>query len=69
MSFQWRKVRQPGTTAFRTIKTKKAWDAYLEDEIDATEPARKLAKEKGVSLADIEGSGEGGRILKSDVEG
>lgn len=31
--------------------------------------ARKIAKEQGVDLREIEGSGPGGRILKRDVEG
>jgi pyruvate dehydrogenase E2 component (dihydrolipoamide acetyltransferase) len=30
--------------------------------------AKRLAEEKGVKLADINGSGEGGRIIKSDVD-
>jgi pyruvate dehydrogenase E2 component (dihydrolipoamide acetyltransferase) len=30
--------------------------------------AKKIAEEKGVQLADINGSGEGGRIIKSDVD-
>jgi len=35
--------------------------------IDATEAAVKLAGELGIDLADVSGSGEGGRILVSDV--
>ncbi|MNU24562.1 Dihydrolipoyllysine-residue acetyltransferase component of pyruvate dehydrogenase complex [compost metagenome] len=30
--------------------------------------ARKMAKDKGISLADLKGSGDGGRIIKKDVE-
>ncbi len=30
--------------------------------------AKKIAQEKGVNLAQVKGSGEGGRIIKSDVE-
>ncbi len=30
--------------------------------------ARKMAKEKGIALADLEGSGEGGRIIKRDID-
>ncbi|MFQ5691089.1 MAG: 50S ribosomal protein L21 [Gemmatimonadota bacterium] len=37
-------------------------------ELDITEVARALAEEHGLDLARIEGSGKGGRILKSDVE-
>lgn len=36
---------------------------------DATDAARELAEAEGVNLADIQGTGEGGRVLKSDVEG
>jgi len=39
-----------------------------EEEIDATPAAEALAAEEGIDLADVEGSGEEGRILKSDVE-
>lgn len=37
-------------------------------EVEATDAARELAAEHGLSLAEIEGSGEDGRIVKSDVE-
>ncbi len=30
--------------------------------------ARKLAKEKGIDLADVSGSGDGGRIIKRDID-
>ena len=36
--------------------------------IDVTEAARELADEHGVDLALVAGSGEAGRIVKSDVE-
>lgn len=38
------------------------------EEVDATDSAIALANEKGVDLAEVKGSGVGGRILKSDVE-
>ena len=38
------------------------------DEIDITDAARVLAEEHGLDLAALEGSGQGGRILKSDVD-
>jgi len=38
------------------------------DEPDVTSSARKLAGELGVDLAGVEGTGSGGRIIKSDVE-
>ena len=30
--------------------------------------AKKLAEEKGINMADVKGSGEGGRIIKSDID-
>ncbi|MEN8144075.1 MAG: 50S ribosomal protein L21 [Gemmatimonadota bacterium] len=36
--------------------------------IDVTPTARTLAEEQGIDLASVQGSGKGGRILKSDVE-
>jgi pyruvate dehydrogenase E2 component (dihydrolipoamide acetyltransferase) len=38
------------------------------DRIKASPVARRIAKEKGVDLSTIEGSGPGGRIVKSDVK-
>ncbi|GAO44980.1 dihydrolipoamide acetyltransferase [Flavihumibacter petaseus NBRC 106054] len=37
--------------------------------IKASPLAKKLAAEKGISLSQVQGSGDGGRIVKSDVEG
>ena len=39
------------------------------ERIKASPVARRLAKEKGIDLASIEGSGPGGRIVKADVAG
>lgn len=36
-------------------------------EVDATDAARALAAEHGIDLAAVEGSGENGRVLVSDV--
>lgn len=36
--------------------------------IDATDSARELAEEHGIDLSSVSGSGEGGRIVKADVE-
>ena len=37
-------------------------------DLDVTDAAIKLAEEHGIDLADVSGSGAGGRILKSDIE-
>ncbi|HET7507855.1 MAG TPA: dihydrolipoamide acetyltransferase family protein, partial [Solirubrobacterales bacterium] len=39
------------------------------DRVKASPLARRLAKEKGLELSSLHGSGPGGRIVKSDVEG
>lgn len=39
-----------------------------ESRIKASPLARKIAKDKGISLTEIKGSAEGGRIVKKDVE-
>ena len=36
--------------------------------VKASPLARKIAKEKGISLADVKGTGDNGRIIKKDVE-
>jgi pyruvate/2-oxoglutarate dehydrogenase complex dihydrolipoamide acyltransferase (E2) component len=43
-------------------------EASGEPEVDATESARKKAEELGVDLAQVEGTGAGGRVLVKDVE-
>lgn len=42
--------------------------ASVADEINITDVARELAEEHGIDLATLEGSGQGGRILKGDVD-
>ncbi|MBS1861469.1 MAG: E3 binding domain-containing protein, partial [Actinobacteria bacterium] len=39
-----------------------------EERVKASPLARRVAREKGVELAGVEGSGPGGRIVKADVE-
>ena len=38
------------------------------EEIDATDSAKALAKENGIDLSSVKGSGDGGRITKPDVQ-
>ena len=40
----------------------------LAAEVNATDSAIKLAEEHGIDIAEIQGSGVGGRVLKSDIE-
>ncbi len=43
-------------------------DVVISDEVDATDSAIALAQEYEIDLSDVNGSGSGGRILKSDVQ-
>jgi pyruvate dehydrogenase E2 component (dihydrolipoamide acetyltransferase) len=42
--------------------------AQVEERVKASPLARKIASEKGVSLGEVSGSGDNGRIVKKDVE-
>jgi len=43
-------------------------DAELNGRIKASPLAKKLAAEKGIDLKQVKGSGDGGRIIKSDID-
>lgn len=43
-------------------------DGHLPGGVKASPVARRIAKERGIDLANIKGSGPGGRIIKKDVE-
>ncbi len=38
------------------------------DTVEATDAAAKLAEEEDLDLAEVEGTGEGGKVLKGDVQ-
>jgi len=60
----------PGAPAGTAARTNGAPASTTEDgRIKASPVARKLAEEKGVDLAQVHGTGPGGRIVKEDVEG
>lgn len=46
----------------------KSSDADDEDDVNATRAAIRLAEKNGLDIADIEGTGKGGRVLKSDAK-
>lgn len=69
-----KKEEAPKASENKTEKTEKA-DIPAETvstnkggRIFASPLAKKIAKDKGINLADIKGSGENGRIVKKDVE-
>jgi pyruvate dehydrogenase E2 component (dihydrolipoamide acetyltransferase) len=45
-----------------------AQESTGKDRLKASPLARKLAAEKGINLQQVQGSGDGGRIVKSDIE-
>lgn len=49
-------------------KTEEAQSATSTDRIFASPLAKQIAKDKGINLSQVKGSGENGRITKSDVE-
>lgn len=59
----------PATTA--TAPAAPAAEVHTESDdsrVKISPLARKMAKDKGISLTDLKGSGDGGRIIKKDVE-
>lgn len=60
----------PGAPAGTAARTNGAPASTTEDgRIKASPVARKLAEDKGIDLAQVHGTGPGGRIVKEDVEG
>ncbi len=59
----------PAGTAARTNGHPPAASTTEDGRIKASPIARKIAEERGVDLAQVQGSGPGGRIVKEDVEG
>ncbi|ASU32415.1 pyruvate dehydrogenase complex dihydrolipoamide acetyltransferase [Mucilaginibacter xinganensis] len=60
----------PAAEAAKAEESDSPADATSTDDsrVKASPLARKIAKEKGISLNDVKGSAEGGRIIKKDVE-
>lgn len=54
--------------AQKTAPTAEAVSAEFPDGVKATPVARRLAAEKGITLAEVPGTGPGGRVRKADVE-
>ena len=59
------KVETPKAVATPVVAVKKANNGR----IIASPLAKKLAEEKGIDIAMVSGSGDGGRIIKRDIEG
>lgn len=54
--------------SFTTVSTQNVESPILDNRVKASPLAKSIAKEKGISLENISGSGEDGRIVKKDVE-
>src|SRR5690606_31688602 len=52
----------------KATEAEKPADSDDDSRVKASPLARKIAKDKGISLADVKGTGDGGRIIKKDVE-
>jgi pyruvate dehydrogenase E2 component (dihydrolipoamide acetyltransferase) len=65
-------TEQPATTADKTATPSQATEethaASGDDRLKISPLARKIAKDKGIQLDELEGSGEGGRIIKRDID-
>jgi pyruvate dehydrogenase E2 component (dihydrolipoamide acetyltransferase) len=61
-------VAEKATTPAATPQAMPVQASNSDGRVLASPLAKKLAEEKGLKLADISGSGEGGRIVKSDVD-
>lgn len=51
-----------------TADVPQASESKDDSRVKASPLARKIAKDKGISLSEVKGSGDGGRIIKKDVE-
>ncbi|SDM05252.1 pyruvate dehydrogenase E2 component (dihydrolipoamide acetyltransferase) [Daejeonella rubra] len=59
---------KPGAAAVES-KQEVHSDSDSSSRLKASPLARKIAKDKGIDLAQVKGSAEGGRIVKKDIEG
>jgi tetratricopeptide (TPR) repeat protein len=58
----------PAETTGTTPRSRAAEVAAANEDVEATDAALELAAEFGIDLSGLDGSGQGGRILKADVE-
>lgn len=61
-------VKTETTTSIVPTQTTQETSSTDNSRIFASPLARQIAKDKGINLAQVKGSGENGRIIKSDVE-
>jgi len=61
-------TKEEETKEEETIKIPKIDDMSKDKRLKASPLAKKIAEEKGINLTNIKGSGDGGRIIKKDIE-
>jgi pyruvate dehydrogenase E2 component (dihydrolipoamide acetyltransferase) len=61
-------TKEEETKEEETIKIPKIDDISKDNRLKASPLAKKIAEEKGINLTNIKGSGDGGRIIKKDIE-
>lgn len=59
---------QPTTTTITTTTTNATGATSSNGRIKASPLARKLAQEKGIDISQVQGSGDNGRIIKTDID-
>ena len=62
------KTKEKETKEEETIKIPEIDDISKDNRLKASPLAKKIAEEKGINLTNIKGSGDGGRIIKKDIE-
>ncbi|WP_316830596.1 2-oxo acid dehydrogenase subunit E2 [Pedobacter aquatilis] len=62
------KEEAPKVTADASTSAPVAENASSDSRVKASPLAKKIAKDKGIDLAQVAGSAEGGRIIKKDIE-
>ena len=61
-------TKEEETKEEETIKIPEIDDTSKDKRLKASPLAKKIAEEKGINLTNIKGSGDGGRIIKKDIE-
>ncbi len=64
-----KKEKSSGKASSTDQKSEKKNSKTKEGRIKASPLARKMAEEKGIDLEDVNGTGDGGRIIKRDIDG
>ena len=63
-----KETKEEETKEEETIKIPEIDDISKDNRLKASPLAKKIAEEKGINLTNIKGSGDGGRIVKKDIE-